>query len=479
MGILLNNRIVHIDEQQAGQPLLNWLRQQQHLSATKEGCGAGDCGACSVLVGKLSGGSMRYQVVNACLLPVGSLQACHVLTLEGLSDGPLHAIQDAMIEHHASQCGFCTPGIVMAMLAWWLNTPANQLADQAQVEAHRHEFTEALSGNLCRCTGYEPIFKAAASLAPSTLGGNLSELTLAGLTQDQIKACLALEDSAHEDSAQAYFLPQNDEQLALAYDAAPNARLICGATDVGLEVTQQLTQHTAYIDLSAMPELQSIAEVDGELRIGASVTFSQLEEYFTQHESAMSQAWLQLLGLIGSRQIRNRGSLGGNIANGSPIADTPPLLLALDAQLVLQQGKQQRIIALREFFLGYRHTALQAGEIIRQIRIPPLPANSQLFVSKISKRQEDDISAACVVLWRNTTAGQESCRIGLGGMAATPTLASKAASLIAANGANKSNLLAALGEEFTPLDDVRASANYRLQVCANTLAYWAQEGGEA
>ena len=479
MGILLNNRFVHIDEQQAGQPLLNWLRQQQHLSATKEGCGAGDCGACSVLVGKLSGDSVNYQVVNACLLPVGSLQACHVLTLEGLSDGPLHTIQQAMITYHASQCGFCTPGIVMAMLAWWLNTPANQLADQPQVDAHRHEFSEALSGNLCRCTGYEPIFKAAASLAPSTLGGNLSDLTLAGLTQDQIKVYLTLEDSAHEDSAQVYFLPQNDEQLALAFDAVPKARLICGATDVGLEVTQQLIQHSAYIDLSTMSELQSISEVNGELCIGAAVTFSQLEEYFHQHESAMSQAWLQLLALIGSRQIRNRGSLGGNIANGSPIADTPPLLLALDAQLVLQQGKQQRTMALCDFFLGYRQTALQVGEIIRQIRIPPVPADSQLFVSKISKRQEDDISAACVVMWRNTTPGQESCRIGLGGMAATPALAPQAANLIVAKGANKGSLLAALGEEFTPLDDVRASADYRLQVCANTLAYWVQEGGEA
>lgn len=479
MGILLNNRFIHIEEQQATQPLLNWLRQKQNLPATKEGCGAGDCGACSLLIGRYCEGAMSYEVVNACLLPVGSVLGCHVLTLEGLSDGSLHAIQQAMIEHHASQCGFCTPGIVMAMLAWWLNAPANRLGDETEIEAHRHEFSAALSGNLCRCTGYEPIFKSAESLASSSLGGDLSELTLAGLTQDQIKAYLAPKEGTDEGRAKGYFLPQNDQQLALAFDAEPNARLICGATDVGLEVTQQLIQHSAYIDLSTMTELQSIAEVDGELSIGAAVTYSQLEDYFRQHESAMSRAWLQLLALIGSRQIRNRGSLGGNIANGSPIADTPPLLLALDAQLVLQQGQQQRTLALREFFLDYRQTALQTREIIRQIRIPPMPGNSQLFVSKISKRQEDDISAVCVAMWRSSEPGQESCRIGLGGMAATPVLATKAADLIAAKRASKTSLLAALREQFTPLDDVRASAEYRLQVCANTLAHWYQEGGDA
>lgn len=478
MGILLNHRFIQLDERQAGQPLLNWLREQQHLSATKEGCGAGDCGACSLLVGRPCGDGLNYQVVNACLLPLGSVQGCHVLTLEGLSDGPLHVIQQAMVEHHASQCGFCTPGIVMAMLAWWLNTPANPLADEVQLAAHRQEFSEALSGNLCRCTGYEPIFKAGASLAASTLGANLSGLLLGGLTQQQILTYLQADEDDLRPSSASYFLPQDEQQLALAFNAAPNARLICGATDVGLEVTQQLQQHTAYIDLSNMAAWQAIAEVEGELRIGASVTFSQLEVYFRHHDSAMSQAWLQLLALIGSRQIRNRGSLGGNIANGSPIADTPPLLLALDAQLLLQQGPHQRLLPLSEFYLGYRQTALREGEVIREIRIPPMAVHSELRVAKISKRQEDDISAACIAMWLNRAAGQEACRIGLGGMSATPVLATKAAQLMLAKGASKASLMAALGAEFAPLDDVRASAQYRLQVCANTLAYWQQGGKE-
>lgn len=477
MGILLNNHFVHVDGQQKAQPLLNWLRQQQHLSATKEGCGAGDCGACSVLVGKVTSTSMHYQVVNACLLPTGSLEGCHVLTLEGLSDGPLHRIQQAMIDYHASQCGFCTPGIIMAMLAWWLNTPANALSDDAQISTHRHAFTEALSGNLCRCTGYEPIFKAAASLAPSTLGGDLASVELAGLKQAQILAHLQAEEDGCFDQATDYFLPQDEAQLALAFNAAPNARLICGATDVGLEVTQQLAQHPAYIDLSHMTDMQGISEVDGELRIGAAVTFSQLEDYFSHHETVMSAAWLQLLSLIGSRQIRNRGSIGGNVANGSPIADTPPLLLALNAQLLLQQGSQQRRMPLDEFYLGYRQTALQQGEVIREIRIPALPDNSELYVAKISKRQEDDISAACVAMWLSKDNDRIACRIGLGGMAATPALASKAMAQVCANKVDNKQLLAALNEEFTPLDDVRASAQYRLQVSTNTLAYWLQEGG--
>ena len=478
MGILLNNHVVHIDGQQKAQPLLNWLRQQQQLSATKEGCGAGDCGACSVLVGKVTSGGMDYQVVNACLLPTGSLEGCHVLTLEGVSDGPLHLIQQAMIDYHASQCGFCTPGIVMAMLAWWLNTPANELADDVQKRTHRHVFAEALSGNLCRCTGYEPIFKAAASLASSTLGGDLAGVELAGLNQAQILAHLQVDKDNSTDQGVDYFLPQDEGQLALAFNAAPNARLICGATDVGLEVTQQLLQHPAYIDLSHLTDMQRITDVDGELRIGAAVTFSQLEDYFSQHDSAMSATWLQLLCLIGSRQIRNRGSIGGNVANGSPIADTPPLLLALNAQLVLQQGSQQRRIPLAEFYLGYRQTALQQGEVIREIRIPPLPVSSELYVAKISKRLEDDISAACIAMLLNREQGMALCRIGLGGMAATPALATNTAQLMLTKGSDKVSILSALKAEFTPLDDVRASAQYRLQVCANTLAHWLQEGTE-
>lgn len=460
-------------------PVLHWLRDQQHLSATKEGCGAGDCGACSILVGRLSGDNLHYQAMNACLMPMGSLQNCHLLTLESLSSGPLHVIQQAMVEHHASQCGFCTPGIVMAMLAWWLNTPANDLQTDAQQEHHRHLFAQALSGNLCRCTGYEPIFKAAASLAPTTLGGDYQSVKLAAMDQADIVARLQAMPAANVNHTERYYLPLNDAQLALAFNAAPEARLICGATDVGLEVTQQLIQHDAYIDVSRMQGLTNIEEKGGELHIGAAVTFSQLEDYFKGHSSAQSQAWLQLLELIGSRQIRNRGSIGGNLANGSPIADTPPLLLALDASVMLQQGEQQRSLPLREFFIGYRQTALREGEIIRAVCLPAVPEGSEIYVSKISKRQEDDISAACIALYLHRQGEQTTCRIGLGGMAATPVLALKTAQLIAANVIDKASLRAALEDEFTPLDDVRASARYRLQVCANTLAYWLQQGGEA
>lgn len=480
MNLLLNDKLIRLDDKYSRQPLLNWLREQQRLAATKEGCGAGDCGACSVLVGQVSAAGLQYSVVNACLIPVGSLDNCHVLTLEGLSSDGLHPIQQAMVEHHASQCGFCTPGIVMALFAWWLNTPANDLSTNALQLQHRHDFTHALSGNLCRCTGYEPIFKVAASLAPTTLGGDLQGQIIAGLSQTEIAGLLTSQLDATGTASGAYLQPIDEQQLALAFDAAPNARLICGNTDVGLEVTQQLQQHEAYIDLSRLSALQFMGELDGELRIGAGVTFSQMEDYFAQHSSPMSEAWLQLLGLIGSRQIRNRGTLGGNIANGSPIADTPPILLALDARIVLQQGTQQRVMPLSDFFIGYRQTALQDNEIIREIRIPRLAVGSELRVAKISKRQEDDISAACIVMCCQLDDDRiVTCRIGLGGMAATPALAQKAADVVAIGGADKAAIMHALRDEFTPLDDVRASAKYRLQVCANTLYYWVQEGGQA
>ncbi len=480
MDILLNQHRCHIDGQQAHRPLLAWLRESQGLFASKEGCGAGDCGACSVLVGRLENDQLVYQAVNACLVPVASLQGCHLITLDGLSPAEPHAVQQALIDCHASQCGFCTPGIVIAMLAWWLNTPANALRTNAQRQHHRQVFTQALSGNLCRCTGYEPIFRAAQGLAASTLGGDLTGQSLAGLsTQDIIgflQSAGGTTQAAQGPQGIGYYQPHTEAQLALAFELAPHARVIAGSTDVGLEVTQQLQDHQSYIDLSRLPSLAGIELINDQLHVGAAVTFSQLEAYFSQHDSVISPAWLELLELIGSRQIRNRGTIGGNIANGSPIADTPPLLLALDASLVLQQGEVQRQLALRDFFLSYRQTALRPGEVITQIRIPMPSDKSQLCISKISKRHEDDISAVCLaMLSSQDDSGQLRCRIGVGGMAATPAIAVKAAEVVANQG-DRQAICAAIGAEFNPLNDVRASADYRLQVCANTLYYWSRAG---
>ena len=491
MKILLNNRLVNVDASQSRQPLLNWLREQQNMKASKEGCGAGDCGACTVLLGCVQDGQLHYQAANACIALLGSVVGRHVVTLEGLSPhsaqelSDMHPVQQALVDYHASQCGFCTPGIVMAMWVWWLNTPANPMHTAAHKQQHEHAIEQALSGNLCRCTGYHPILQAAASLAPFTQGAQ-EERQVVGLSHQQVMAYLAADGLLADESTTStlnYQLPSDEAALALAIDAAPNATLICGGTDLGLEVTQQSHTRPAYIDLSQVTELQSIAIHDGYLCIGGGVTFSQLQDYLggaLLAHNHMALAWQKLLPLIGSTQVRNRGTIAGNIANASPIADSPPLLLALEAELELVQTQKKqhiRVVPLAKFYTGYRHSVLQPGEYIRSIRVPM--SERQVFLEKISKRHEDDISAVCMALVVNVEQGVIThFRLGLGGMAATPVLASKLETALlgmAVANIDAGQLMTMLQQDVTPMSDVRASAAYRSQVCVNLLQYWLQD----
>jgi xanthine dehydrogenase small subunit len=380
------------------------------------------------------------------------------LTPAGQPD--LHPVQQAMVDYHASQCGFCTPGIVMALVAWWLNSDVDDLATDAARAQHRHAIEQALSGNLCRCTGYQPIFKAAAALA------SMPRVPL-------FMAMSAL--PAAEKISLAYQQPYNCHQLALAIEAAPKAKWVAGATDLGLEITQQLNPAKAYIDLSQVQELQAITLLDDRVVIGAAATYSQVE-------AAVAQAlpWLcDLIKVIGSRQIRNCGTLGGNLANGSPIADIPPLLLAMECQLLLQQGAQQRTVPIADFFIGYRQTILAQSEYIHAIIIPKPDINCRVWVEKVSKRYEDDISAVCVALVMSVVDGMiKHCRIGLGGMAAQPVMAHKTQLWLTGQtitAIDHGALRQQLSTELAPISDVRASADYRLQVCANLLGHWLQQ----
>jgi xanthine dehydrogenase small subunit len=348
----------------------------------------------------------------------------------------------------------------MALVAWWLNSDVDDLATGAARTQHRHDIEQALSGNLCRCTGYQPIFKAAAALANMPrvpLFADMPALPLAKVTNLR------------------YQQPLDCQQLALAIEAAPEATWVAGATDLGLEVTQQLKPAKAYIDFSQIQELQAIAVLEDRVVIGAAATYSQVETSVAQ-----ALPWLcDLIKVIGSRQIRNRGTLGGNLANGSPIADIPPLLIAMECQLLLQQCTKQRQVSMADFFIGYRQTVLKKAEYIHSIIIPRPCVNTWVWVEKVSKRYEDDISAVCVAFVIRVVDGMIAhCRIGLGGMAAKPIMAHKTQAWLTGQAITKLDneaLGQQLHRELTPISDVRASAEYRLQVCTNLLCYCLQQ----
>jgi len=484
MHLLLNKTAIEIVDPAADTTLLQWLRESQHLTATKEGCAVGDCGACTVMLGELEQGTIVYRSVNACIALLGSLDGCHLITLDILQGSALnkglHPVQQAMVDCHSSQCGFCSPGFVMSLVVWWLNTPANQLATPEAFAKHRHGVELALSGNLCRCTGYHPILLAADQLAPmdramdplfDQVGGYdkcLAQLSnMAFLSQSQ--------SHARDISAQAYMAPSSLDELALAYEAFPQTRLVAGSTDLALDITHGLKSIDRLIDVTGVAELRSIEQHGNQIYIGAAVSLSAVEVFCQKDLPAMSD----LLGRFASRQVRNRGTLVGNIANSSPIADIPPLLLVMDAQLILQRGLNQRTIPLKEFNLGYKQTALKTGEFIHSV-ILPLPLSGQrVSVEKVSKRAEDDISATCVAMSVTIDHGTiTQINIACGGMAAIPKMASETQRQLL--GQPLTHELVAqvplwLAQDYQPIDDMRASAAYRQQVTANLIQGFLKE----
>ena len=484
MYLLLNKTTIEIVDPAADITLLQWLRESQQLTATKEGCAVGDCGACTVIVGQLDPdtepSSIVYRSVNACIALLGSLHGCHVITLDAIQgispdkglNNELHPVQQAMVDCHSSQCGFCSPGFVMSLVVWWLNTPADTLATPQAFAKHRHGVELALSGNLCRCTGYHPILLAADQLAPIDRAFDPLFDYVGGYDHclDQLQSMESQsQHNAGEVSSVAYMVPATLAELALAYEASPSTRLVSGSTDLALDITHGLKSIDRLIDITGVAELQSIEQRDNQIHIGAGVTLSAVEAFCEKPLPAMSN----LLGRFASRQVRNRGTLVGNIGNSSPIADIPPLLLVLDAQLTLQRGSKQRTLALKEFNLGYKKTALEAGEFIHSVLLP-LPSNGQqVFVEKVSKRAEDDISATCVAMSISIEQGQiTQINIACGGMAATPKMARVTQSQLLGQTLTPELMAQVptwLAQDYQPIDDMRASAAYRQQVTANLI----------
>ncbi|MDD9728601.1 xanthine dehydrogenase small subunit [Mameliella sp. AT18] len=458
---ILNGRDVSVSDVGADRTLLDYLRLDRRLTGTKEGCAEGDCGACTVLVGRLTADGLRYDPVNACIRFLASLDGCHVVTVEHLrgADGGLHPVQQAMVDHHGSQCGFCTPGFVMSLYALWMEVPE---PTEAQVET-------ALQGNLCRCTGYAPIIRAAVAIsrygspAADPIAREREEIT-ARLTV--LRNGQRVETGPEGNRA---ILPSDVDDLAACLLEYPGATIVAGATDVGLWVTKFLRPIGPAIFTGHLDGLKTVETRDGALWIGAGASYSECQEMLTGAYPHLAGYWDRIAGW----QVRNMGTVGGNIANGSPIGDTPPVLIALGAEITLRKGDARRVLPLQEFFIDYGKQDRQAGEFVEVIRVPLPQPGERHAAYKISKRRDEDISSVAAGIRVTVTEGRiTDCRIAFGGMAATPKRAAHAESALLGQAWSEevfAKAAVALVQDFTPLSDWRASSDYRSLTAGNLL----------
>ncbi|CAM5522996.1 xanthine dehydrogenase small subunit [Aquamicrobium terrae] len=463
LRFILNGRDVAVREAAPDQTLLDWLRLTRSLKGTKEGCAEGDCGACTVLVGRLTpAGDLVYEGVNACIRFLGSLDGCHVVTVEHLAgEGDrLHPVQQAMVDFHGSQCGFCTPGFVMSLYGLWMQSP----------DPSDREIETALQGNLCRCTGYEAIMRAARAISSY---GKAAKDPLA-VEREEMKARLkALHDGARVEIGQGkkrLIVPAGVDDFAAVLEAEPAATVVAGSTDVGLWVTKQMRDIAPAVFIAGLDGLKSLAEKDGVITIGAGVTYTEAFATLSQHIPALGM----LIARIGGGQVRNMGTIGGNIANGSPIGDTPPPLIALGARLTLRKGNARRTIPLEEFFIAYGKQDRQPGEFVESVAVPVPAAGEKFAVYKISKRRDEDITATLGAFLMKLAADGTvaSVRIAYGGMAATPKRAAAVEKALLGQPWTEATVEAAMeryAEDFSPLTDMRASAEYRALAAKNLL----------
>lgn len=465
VDILFNNTRITLSENALSQSALNWIRTINAQKGTKEGCASGDCGACTILVGercidaKENIDTVHYYSANACLLPMQSLIGKHLVSIEYLSNQGLHPVQQAMIDCHGSQCGFCTPGFIMSLLALYLNHATFPGRDAVN---------HALSGNLCRCTGYQPIIEAAEKAFAMERVDHFN-------TEWIINQLTSMNETTHEDSPLAELSPLTLDAFFEASKKHPEACIYSGATDEYLEVTQGLKTSKTRIYLGNIESIRGTKVTDDYLIIGSTTPYKDFLPIFKEFYPAA----IEVFERIGSTQIRNLGTLGGSLGNASPIGDPLPFLLAVDAIIDVQSANSTRKIPITEFFHGFKQTALTPDEIITQIHIP-LPQNNQrLFFYKLSQRYEDDISTISVAM--NIAIESQTItdvRIAFGGMAPTPRRAVLSETALInqpATIASFQQAVTSLSDEFSPITDVRASADYRLQMAQNLLLRAAHE----
>ena len=454
-----NGRRVELADVGANETLLDYLRLRDGSKGTKEGCNEGDCGACTVAAGRMKDGRLVYEPVNACIQLLGQCDGRDIVTVDDLAEGgSLHPVQQAMVDHHGSQCGYCTPGIVMSLFTLY----------HAAIKADRDAVNDWLAGNLCRCTGYRPIADAALAAIDGkprdALAARMAETTrlLAGL-QDG-------EDLFIGSSDRFFAAPATVKSLARLCAKHPDATIVSGATDVGLWITKQLRDLPKIIHTGRAEGFAAIARSAKSIRIGAGASYADAYDAL----SAIDPDIGEILRRLGSKQVRASGTIGGNIANGSPIGDSPPLLIALGAELELLNGTKKRSMPLEDFFIDYGKQAREKGELVSAVTVPLLGKGQHFRAYKISKRFDQDISAL-LGAFRVTLSGGKvvEARIAFGGMAATPKRAKAAeAALVGTAPGDEASVLAAaraLEKDFRPISDMRASAAYRMQVAGNLL----------
>jgi len=459
-------QVVEVRDADPTRSVLNWLREDARCTGTKEGCNEGDCGACTVVIGSLheQGETLQLQTVNACIQFLPTLHGKALFTVEDLKKEPaapaLHPVQQAMVDCHGSQCGFCTPGFVMSL---WSTYEHHQACG---TRPSRQQLADDLSGNLCRCTGYRPILDAGQRMFDLPVERLDSTPVVQALRQLQREG--TFEYSAP--GAHRFYAPTSLDELATLREQLPGARLLAGSTDVGLWVNKQFRDLGDILYIGDVREMAQVQQQDGVLHIGAGASLEDAWTALVRRWPTLTDVWLR----FASPPIRHAGTMGGNVANGSPIGDSPPVLMALDAEIELRRGARMRRMPLADFYLDYMKNQLEPGEFVQALRVPLDAAPTrQVRAYKISKRFDCDISALCAGFSIDVRDGVvHDVRLAFGGMAATVRRAVQAEAALRGQPWSQASVQVAqqaLAQDFKPLSDMRASAGYRLQVAQNLL----------